>query len=105
MSIRSVDLQVLLPKVPEIQKAKNIEYETLKNNQQINITQDSMKKTEDLKRINQSDKAYKLAINKDERNRNGKNKNERDRRKDDGKKDKNEKENKYFKGSKIDIRI
>lgn len=105
MSIRSVDLQVLLPKVPEIQKIKHIENETLKNNQQINITQDSMKKTEDLKRISKSDKAYKLAINKDERNKGGKNKNQSYGRKDKGKKEKNEKENICFKGSKIDIQI
>jgi len=105
MSIRSVDLQVLLPKVPEIQKVKHIENETLKNNQQINIIQDSLKKKEDLKRINKNDKAYKLAINKDERNKNGKNKNESHRQKDKDKKDMNENEGKYFKGSKIDIRI
>ncbi|SHJ06288.1 hypothetical protein [Lutispora thermophila] len=100
MPIRSVDLQVLFPKVPEVQKIKNAENEVYKNNQQINIIQDSIKRKEDLKRINKNDKAYKVNINKDGKNNRGKN-----QEKSQKKKDKDNKEKEYYKGGKIDIKI
>lgn len=98
MPIRSVDLQVLLPKIPEIQKIKHAENENYKINQQINIIQDSLKRTEDLKRINKSDKAYKVTINKDGKNNRGKNQEK-------SQKDKDNKEKECYKGKKIDIKI
>ena len=99
MSIRSVDFQVLIPKAPEVQKLKHMEMENYKINQQINIMQDSTKKSEDLKRINKSDKTYNLAINRDEEKSR-----KRDSDKNKEKKDKKKKRNNYA-GSKIDIQI
>jgi len=107
MSIRSVDFQVLIPKAPEVQKIKHMELENYKINQQINITQDSIKKSQDLKRINKSDKTYSVVINRDEekkKKRDKYDKEDKNNRKND-KKEKNERNNYYYAGSKIDIKI
>lgn len=67
MTIRPVDLQTMIPKLPEVQKAKIIESELEKNNLNINIHKDQQQQEKNTKQVVETKKAQEARINKDGR--------------------------------------
>ncbi|HOS68773.1 MAG TPA: hypothetical protein PLG67_03510 [Bacillota bacterium] len=65
MSIRPVDLQTIIPKLPEVQKAKNAENELEKNNLSINMHKEQQQQDKNTQQIVETKKAQESRINKD----------------------------------------
>lgn len=78
MPIRPVDLQTMLPKIPEVQKAKSVEAENLRNNMNINLHKEQQQNEKNLKQVNETKKPYQARINKDEEKKNRKEKKKKD---------------------------
>lgn len=80
MSIRSIDLQTLIPKTPEVQKIKSTEFEIPHNNINASIQSSQQQIQKDLKKVNQSPKGADVKINK-ERDKNSNNKKKKQEKK------------------------
>ncbi|MGB7606554.1 MAG: hypothetical protein WBL93_13875 [Lutisporaceae bacterium] len=98
MPIRSIDYQVIIPKATEVQKIKQTEIQNPQNNNNIGMHKQQEQNERDLKKVNDTKKAYKSRIKKD-----GSNKQQ-------GKENQNEEEQKDKKDKQndkpsIDIRI
>ncbi len=65
MSLRPVDLQTIIPKLPEMQKAKNAENELEKNNLSINMHKEQQQQDKNTQQIIETKKAQEARINKD----------------------------------------
>lgn len=118
VSVRSVDLQVLIPKAPEVQKAKLLEQVVPQNNELINMNKDKRIAEEKLSQVNRKEKPETIRINEEherERKRQERKKEQESRReqllserkKEDASKRKpsTQKKNVKKQENKIDIRI
>ncbi len=101
MAIRPIDMQTIIPKTPEIQKIKSAEPQNQYNNQLINMQKDQQQTQKTLKQVNETKKAEKGRVERDNKNSDKKNKNNNK------KKDEESSENteKKQSGTRIDIRI
>lgn len=106
MTIRPVDLQTLIPKLPEVQKAKNAELEAEKNSLNINIHKEQQQQEKNTKQVVETKKTEGKRINRDGQ------KKEKQGRQEGGNKsghsdeaEEKPKEDKAFIRHKIDIRI
>jgi hypothetical protein len=70
MSIRSIDLQVMIPKTPEVQKAKSVEAENPINNNFINIQKEQQASKDKLKQVYGKDKAEGNKVDREKQNKN-----------------------------------
>ena len=104
MSIKSIDFQLLIPKAPEIHKAKQLEINNERSNAHIANLKNMENQDKLLKQVNKSDKLYNARINKDDQRNNSKEheRNKRNKRKSKGKAGSSMDQER---SSKIDIRI
>ncbi len=105
MSIKPIDMQVLIPKTPEIHKSKQLEINSEKSSAHLISQKNIEEQYKTLKQVNKSDKLYKPRISKDDK-KNSKEQHENEKRK----KREDDKENKKdLTGatvhSRIDIKI
>jgi hypothetical protein len=106
MTIRPVDLQTMIPKIPEVQKAKNSESELQKNNLNINIHKEQQLQEKNTQQVVKTKEAQKSRIDKDGRQKNKQSKQEK-KQKENQAEDNNVNNNEH-KGkslTRIDIRI
>lgn len=68
LTVRSIDLQVLIPKAPEVQKAKMMEQVVPQNNELINMNKDKKVAEEKLSQVNRKEKPDEIRI-REERER------------------------------------
>jgi hypothetical protein len=106
MTIRPVDLQTIIPKLPEVHKAKNAEMEAEKNSLNINIHKEQQQQEKNTKQVVGTKKTEGTRINRDGQNKDKQGRQE-GRNKSDHSEEKEEeqKEDKAFIRRKIDIRI
>lgn len=108
MSIRSIDFQTIIPKSPEVQKIKNIEHESARNNLNINIHKSQEQNDRKLKQVNENEKTYKSKIDRDKEREKSQKDNDSKSNKDSAKKELNRKDLKSdgkVNDNSIDIRI
>lgn len=67
MSMRPVDFQTIIPKLPEIHKSKSAENELVKNNLNINIQKEQQQYVQNTRQVVEANKAQEARINKDEK--------------------------------------
>lgn len=106
MTIRPVDMQTMIPKLPEVQKARNAENEIEKNNLNINIHKEQQHQEKNTKQVIAAKKSQGLSISREGQQKGRQGKQEKKHR--DGlaeEKDSHSKENKGEFLTKIDIRI
>ncbi len=106
MTIRPVDLQTMIPKLPEAQKAKNAESEAQKNTLMINIHKEQQKHEKDTRQVIEAAKAHEAKINRDgqqKKRQGGQEKRSREDKTSDSDERSREDKEKYV--PKIDIRI
>lgn len=106
MSLRPVDLQTIIPKLPEMQKAKNAENELEKNNLSINMHKEQQQQDKNTQQIIETKKAQEARINRDGKQNRGQG-DQKGEHKDSRPEDNEGQENKKKKDpmSTIDIRI
>lgn len=105
MSIKSIDFQMLIPRTPEMHKAKQLEINNEKSNAHIINLKSMENQDKSLKQVNKSDKLFDARINKDGKQNNpGENDRNRKNKKNNSKEKTNLVMNKE-RQSKIDIRI
>ena len=99
MSIRPIDYQTMIPKASEVQKIRHAELLTPQNNDATNIQKNQEQIARNLRRVNETKKAFEGKINRDDpkKQQNNKEQDEQDER--DKKKQKDQKK------QSIDIRI
>lgn len=106
MTIRSVNLQVVIPKSVEVSANKQLEHNKLKLDQQYIINKEQSKANENLKQVNNSEKAHNNAIKeKQEKDGNSKGKKKQNDRGMTNQDDDNKVKATQNKVNKIDIRI
>ena len=71
MSMRPVDFQTIIPKLPEIHKSKSAENELVKNNLNINIQKEQQQYVQNTRQVVEANKAQEARINKDEKQKRG----------------------------------
>ena len=69
MPIRSIDYQTLIPKTPEVQKLKQAEMQNPQNNNAINMHKDQEQNDKNLKKVNETKKAFEGKIKRDTPNK------------------------------------
>lgn len=106
MTIRPVDLQTMIPKLPEVQKARSAESELEKNNLNINIHKEQQLQEKNTKQVIETKKSSGGRIEREKQQKDKQGKQEK-KHKDDHTEDKDEqvKESKGKALTKIDIRI
>lgn len=85
MPIRSIDYQTIIPKASEVQKIKHAELQTPQNNNAINMKKDQEQNARNLKKVNETKKAFEAKIKKDNPKKgqnNSKDQDEQDKKKD-----------------------
>ncbi|HYE12590.1 MAG TPA: hypothetical protein VEF53_20680 [Patescibacteria group bacterium] len=65
MPIRSIDYQTMIPKAPEVQKIKHAEMQNPQNNNAINMHQEQQQNERNLKKVNETKKAFEGKIKRD----------------------------------------
>lgn len=106
MAIRPVDLQTMIPKLPEVQKARNVESELEKNNLNINIHKDQLQLEKNTKQVIGTKKSSGARIDREGQKKEGQGKQEKEHK--EGRAEGKDEQAKKFKGkslTKIDIRI
>lgn len=106
MTIRPIDLQTMIPKLPEVQKARSVESELEKNNLNINIHKEQQQNEKNTKQVIETKKAHGAKVDREGSKKEKQGKQESGHK--DGHADENEQQSKDFKGrslTKIDIRI
>jgi hypothetical protein len=106
MTIRPVDLQTMIPKIPEVQKAKNLETELQKNNLNINIHKEQQQQEKNTQKVVKTKETQESRINKDGRQKNKQGKQEKKQK--ESQTEDNYEKNNESKGkslTRIDIRI
>lgn len=104
MPIRSIDLQTMIPKLPEVQKARSVEAETPQNNSNINLHKEQVQNEKNLKQVYKKDKTSGTRINRDQ----GKGKQQQEQKEKDDEEDRQKEKEKGGMPrpkTKIDIRI
>lgn len=91
MSIRSIDIQTMVPKTLDVQKVKSAEAHNPNNNQMINVHKEQQQHQQNLKQVNHTDKPYNAKIDKEKEKNNKKNKKKSKKEKDDENDDNKEK--------------
>lgn len=106
MSVRPVDMQTVIPKLPEVQKAKSVENEIEKNNLYINIHKDQQQIEKNTKQVVKKEKPEGKRIDREgrQKNENGKQQN-KSREELSEEKEGQKKEDKRVSLPRIDIRI
>lgn len=106
MTIRPVDLQTLIPKLPEVQKAKSAEAEAEKNSLSINIHKEQQQQERNTKQVVETKKTEGTRINRDDQKKEKQGRQQgRSMGDHSGEKEEKPKEEKAFVRQKIDIRI
>ncbi|HYF83025.1 MAG TPA: hypothetical protein VEB00_08365 [Clostridia bacterium] len=106
MTIRPVDLQTMIPKLPELQKARNIESEQEKSNLNINIHKEQQQQEKNTKQVIETKKAQGKKVDREGQQKEKQSGHEKERRDGQpGEKDVQLKESKGRSLTKIDIRI
>lgn len=65
MPIRSIDYQTIIPKAPEVQKIKHAETQNQQNNSAINMHKQQEQNERNLKKVNETKKAFEGKIKRD----------------------------------------
>jgi hypothetical protein len=84
MPIRSVDYQIMIPKASEVQKIRHTELMNPQNNNAINIKKEQEENAKNLKKVNETKKAFEGKIKRDnskKEQQNGKDKDEEAKKK------------------------
>lgn len=97
MPIRSIDYQVMIPKTSEVQKIKHAEMQNPQNNDNINIHKQQEQNERNLKKVNETKKAFESKIKRDQQKKQQNNSNQEEEQKN----NKNKKKDRQT----IDIRI
>lgn len=97
MPIRSIDYQTMIPKAPEVQKLKHIEEHIPQNNNNINLHKQQEQNEKQLKKVNETKKAFEGKIRRDNPKKQQGNGQEQD--------EEEQKKKKQTKKQSIDIRI
>lgn len=106
MPIRSIDLQTLIPKMPEVQKVKSVEAETPGNNINISIHKDQEQMEKNLKQVNKKERPSDIRINNDrEKKKQGQDEKDKEEKNGDAPQDGKEKGRDAKPKTRIDIRI
>jgi len=106
MTIRPVDIQTMIPKIPEVQKARNAENEIVKNNLSINIHKEQQQQEKNMKQVIEAKKSQGSKIDREGQQKGKQGKKEKKRRDDlPEDKDGESKEIKREFLTRIDIRI
>ena len=106
MTIRPVDLQTMIPKLPEVQKARNAESEMEKNNLNINIHKEQQQQEKNTKQVIETKKTKGSRIDREGQQKGRQGKQEKGHRDDVAEdKDGHDKKTKGEFLTKIDIRI
>lgn len=100
MPIRPIDLQTMIPKLPEVQKAKEVENNNPKINIAINIHKEQEKNVRKTKKVNEAEKAYNKRISREDKEKDKDRQGKREKR-EENKKDKQD----FNTNKRIDIRI
>ena len=82
MTIRPVDLQTMIPKLPELQKARNVENEIEKNNLNINIHKEQQQQEKNAKHVTETKRAGGSKIDREGKHNGGKSKQEKEHKED-----------------------
>jgi len=96
MPIRSIDYQTMIPKASEVQKIKHAELLTPQNNDAINMHKDQEQNARNLRKVNETKKAFEGKIKRDTPKKQQKNSKDQDEQ---------EKKREKEKKQSIDIRI
>lgn len=107
MSIKSIDFQMLIPRTPEMHKAKQLEINNEKSNAHIINLKNIENQDKLLKQVSKSDKLFDARINKDGRQSNPKEheRNKKNKKNNSKEKTKTDLSVNQERQSKIDIRI
>jgi len=106
MTIRPVDLQTMIPKLPELQKVKSAESELERNNLNINIHKEQQQHDKETRQVTMTKKAEGSKIERDKQQKENTGKQQKNRKgKDDEEKDGQQSEKKAEAHKSIDIRI
>lgn len=65
MPIRSIDYQTIIPKATEVQKIKHAESQNPQNNNAINIKKEQEQNEKNLRKVNETKKAFEGKIKRD----------------------------------------
>lgn len=65
MTIRPIDLQTMIPKLPEVQKARNAESELEKNNLNINLHKEQQQNEKTTKQVVETKKSHGARISRE----------------------------------------
>ena len=65
MPIRSIDYQTMIPKVSEVQKIRHAEMQNPQTNSAINLQKEQEQNARNLKRVNETKKAFEGKIKRD----------------------------------------
>ncbi|MDF2893018.1 MAG: hypothetical protein K0R80_3385 [Clostridia bacterium] len=95
MPIRSIDYQTMIPKAPEVQKIKHAEMQNPQNNNAINMHKEQQQNEKNLKKVNETKKAFEGKIKRDNPKK----------QQQDSKDQEEENKKKHDKKQSIDIRI
>lgn len=106
MTIRPVDLQTMIPKIPELQKAKTAESELEKNNLNINMHKEQLQHEKDTRQVTMTKKAEGSKVEREKQQKENKGQQQKGRKeKGTDEKDGQENRKKAEVSRSIDIRI
>ncbi|MGE5631765.1 MAG: hypothetical protein ACM3TR_11790 [Caulobacteraceae bacterium] len=105
MPIRPIDLQTLIPKIPEVQKAKSVESDNSKINININIQKEQQQNEKNTKQVVETKKAFEAKIRREDQRKGGQGKQERKENDSGDETADGKKKEKQSKITTIDIRI
>ena len=106
MTIRPVDLQTMIPKLPEVQKARNLESELEKNNLNINMHKEQQQQEKNSKQVIETKKTHGAKVDRERQQKGRQSGHEKGSK--DGQTEEKDAQLKESKGkilTKIDIRI
>lgn len=106
MTIRPVDLQTLIPKLPELQKAKSAENELEKNNLNINMHKEQELHEKDTRQVTMTKKTEGSKVEREKQQKDRQGRQQKSRKESDAKeKDAQDRQKKAETRKSIDIRI
>ena len=106
MTIRPVDLQTMIPKLPEVQKARNLESELEKSNLNINMHKEQQQQEKNSKQVIETKKTSGAKVDRERQQKGRQSGNKKESK--DGQTEERDAQSKESKGkflTKIDIRI
>jgi len=84
MPIRPVDLQTMIPKLPEVQKARSAEYDNSKNSFSINMQKEQQKFEVKTKKVNETKGSENPRIDREGKQKNRQQGNKKSSKEDEG---------------------